>query len=102
MTDIAPSFDPNIKAVAQLIAALIQFELEHVDYAILEFLQRSRKLHSTAVALLGKNGGRLCLEQLMAKEPTCLLWSTSAPHARVNGFTRPKGVTKTQDINVHY
>jgi len=27
--------------VAQRIAALIQFELEHVDYAILELLQRS-------------------------------------------------------------
>ena len=59
-------------------AALIQFELEHVDYAILELLQRSRKLYPTAVALLGKNGGRLWEEQLMTIEPTLYRDSSGA------------------------
>ena len=91
ITLIDDEYTADIKAVAQRIAALIQFELEPFDCAILELLQRSRKLHSTAVALLGKNGSRLCLEQLMTIEPNCLIWPTSATHARVNGFPRSLG-----------
>ena len=41
ITLIDDEYTADIKAVAQRIAALIQFELEHVDYAILELLQRS-------------------------------------------------------------
>ena len=41
LTLIDDEYTADIKAVAQRIAALIQFELEHVDYAILELLQRS-------------------------------------------------------------
>ena len=41
LTRIDDEYTADIKAVAQRIAALIQFELEHVDYAILELLQRS-------------------------------------------------------------
>ncbi len=41
VTKIDDEYTADIKAVAQRIAALIQFELEHVDYAILELLQRS-------------------------------------------------------------
>ena len=86
------AYTADIKAVAHArIATLIQFELEPVEYAILELLQRSRKLHPTAVALPGKNGGGLWKKQLMTIEPTCLLWPTSAPHARVNGYPSPKG-----------
>ena len=41
VTKIDEEYTADIKAVAQRIAALIQFELEHVDYSILELLQRS-------------------------------------------------------------
>ena len=42
MTKIDDEYTADIKAVGQRIAALIQFELEPVEYAILEVLQRSR------------------------------------------------------------
>ena len=41
LTRIDDEYTADIKAVAQRIAALIQFELEPVEYAILELLQRS-------------------------------------------------------------
>ncbi len=41
ITLIDDEYTKDIKAVAQRIEALIQFELEHVDYGILELLQRS-------------------------------------------------------------
>ncbi len=41
LTLIDEEYTADIKAVAQRIAALIQFELEPVEYAILELLQRS-------------------------------------------------------------
>ena len=41
VTKIDDEYTADIKAVAQRIAALIQFELEPVEYAILELLQRS-------------------------------------------------------------
>ena len=41
LTLIDDEYTADIKAVAQRIAALIQFELEPVEYAILELLQRS-------------------------------------------------------------
>ncbi len=41
VTKIDEEYTADIRAVAQRIAALVQFELEPVDYAILELLQRS-------------------------------------------------------------
>jgi len=41
LTRIDEEYTADIKAVGQRIAALIQFELEPFDYAILELLQRS-------------------------------------------------------------
>lgn len=41
MTRIDDEYTADIKAVSQRIAALVHFELEPVDYAILELLQRS-------------------------------------------------------------
>jgi len=41
LTLIDEEYTADIKAVAQRIAALVQFELEPFDYAILELLQRS-------------------------------------------------------------
>ena len=41
LTLIDEEYTKDINAVAQRIAALIQFELEPVEYAILELLQRS-------------------------------------------------------------
>jgi len=42
MLKVGDEYTEDIKGVGQRIAALIQFELEPVDYAILEVLQRSK------------------------------------------------------------
>ena len=52
MTRIDDEYTADIKAVSQRIAALVQFELEPVEYAILEFLQRSKCFTPTQLQLL--------------------------------------------------
>lgn len=42
MTKIDQEYTADIKAVSKRIAALVQFELEPVEYAILEVLQRAK------------------------------------------------------------
>ena len=42
MTQIDAEYTTEIKAVSKRIAALVQFELEPVEYAILEVLQRAK------------------------------------------------------------
>ncbi len=49
---IEDEYTADIKAVSQRIAALVQFELEPVEYAILEFLQRSKCFTPTQLQLL--------------------------------------------------
>ena len=52
MTGIDDELAADIKAVGERLAALIQFELEFVQYALLEVLQRSTCFTSKQMALL--------------------------------------------------